>query len=108
MRAYLQSLERLRALDIDRIYPGHWRPLDGGRRVIENYIAHRVARERAIVAALGPRGATIDEVVATAYADTPAALHPIAAYSATAHLQMLEADGRVKCVNDRWVLIDVE
>jgi len=108
MRAYLQSLERLRALDIDRIYPGHWRPLDGGRRVIENYIAHRNERARAIVAALGPRGATIDEVVATAYADTPAALHPIAAYSATAHLQMLEADGRVKCVNDRWVLIDVE
>jgi glyoxylase-like metal-dependent hydrolase (beta-lactamase superfamily II) len=108
MRAYLQSLERLRALDIDRIFPGHWRPLDGGRRVIENYIAHRAERERAIVAALGVRGATIEDIVAAVYTDTPTAFHPIAAYSATAHLQMLAADGRVKCVNDRWVVMDVE
>jgi hypothetical protein len=76
--------------------------------VIEDYIAHRAERERAIMAALGPHGATIEDIVAAAYTDTPPALHPIAAYSATAHLEMLAADGRVKCVNDRWVLMNVE
>lgn len=111
MRAYLDSLGRLGALLIDRIYPGHWRPLDGGRRVIERYIAHRREREAEIVAALAGGPATVEEIVARAYTDTPAELHPVARLQALAHLRMLEDDGEVAEMDERWSLkqqIDVE
>lgn len=111
MRAYLDSLRRLRDLDVDRIYPGHWRPLDGGRKVIERYIAHRMDREAAIRGALEGGPATVEEIVARAYTDTPMELHPVARFQALAHLQMLEEEGEVTQMGKRWSLgrrIDVE
>ena len=102
MADYLESLERLSRLQIDRIFTGHWRPLDGGRAVIEGYIAHRRAREGRILEALGPEPAELDAIVAHAYSDTPEHLHPIAAYSARAHLDMLEKEGRVTRMNESW------
>lgn len=102
MREYMSSLEKMRALEIDRIYPGHFRPLDGGKAVIDRYIAHRLERERKILDSLseGPLG--IDEIVAKAYADTPADLHPVARYSTLAHLEKLQADDQVRSVDDVW------
>ena len=108
MRAYLATLERLAQLEVDRIYPGHFRPLDGGRAVLQGYIDHRRARERKIAAALQHFGeADLDAIVRLAYDDTPAALHPIARYSALAHLEMMEEDGRAARHADRWVLTSV-
>ncbi|MEA2452651.1 MAG: hypothetical protein QOG04_1361 [Actinomycetota bacterium] len=107
MRAYMASLEKMRALHVDRIYPGHFRPLDGGRAVIDGYIEHRLEREAKIVAALSDGARTLDEVVAEAYRDTPSQLHPVARYSALAHLEKLVAENRVGLVDDRWHLLDV-
>jgi glyoxylase-like metal-dependent hydrolase (beta-lactamase superfamily II)/8-oxo-dGTP pyrophosphatase MutT (NUDIX family) len=108
MRAYLQTLHRLRALRLVRIYPGHWPPLDGGAAVIDGYIQHRMDREAAIKHALGDAPASVEAIVARVYVDTPAHLHPIAAYSVGAHLAMLEEMGQVKQVNGQWVLTDVD
>ena len=108
MGAYMESLHRLRTLRISRIYPGHWPPLDGGAAVLDRYIEHRLQREAAIVEALAPGPATLEEVVARAYADTPEHLHPIAAHSARAHLQLLEATGRASRLNDHWALRGVD
>ncbi|MGH2747995.1 MAG: MBL fold metallo-hydrolase [Actinomycetota bacterium] len=111
MRVYLDSLRRLSDFDIDRIYPGHWRPLDGGRQVIERYIAHRKDREQAILNALEGGPATVENIVVRAYTDTPAELHPVARFQALAHLRMLEEDGEVTQMKERWSLsrrIDVE
>lgn len=103
MAAYLDSLERLRRLGIDRIYPGHFRPLDGGASVIEGYIAHRRQREALVLAALGPEPSTLEQIVEHAYADTPAHLHPVARFSALAHLEMLESNGHALRRGDRWM-----
>ncbi len=103
MGDYLGTLYRLRELHIDRIYPGHWKPLDGGRAIIDSYIAHRKEREAKIEAAVGEEPTTLDQVVERAYADTPAHLHPVARYSALAHLELLERSGRVMCRDGRWV-----
>jgi glyoxylase-like metal-dependent hydrolase (beta-lactamase superfamily II)/8-oxo-dGTP pyrophosphatase MutT (NUDIX family) len=107
MRDYMASLERMRALHIDRIYPGHFRPLDGGRAVIEGYISHRLEREQKILATLsgGPRD--VASIVARAYDDTPAHLHPVAEYSALAHLEKLEFENKVRSVDDVWEVTDV-
>lgn len=103
MAQYLASLERLSKLHIDRIYPGHFRSLDGGIAVIQGYIAHRRARERAILGAVSAAGSTLDDVVTTAYSDTSVELHPIARYSALAHLEKLEREGVLQRVEDLWL-----
>lgn len=107
MQDYMASLERMRGLAVDRIFTGHFKPLDGGTAVIEGYVAHRLEREAKIVAALSPDPAPLAEIVRLAYADTDPGLHAIAAYSARAHLDKLEAEGRALRVDDRWQLSDV-
>lgn len=104
MRAYLDSLERLKALAPERIFPGHFRPLDRGVEVIDGYIRHRREREQEILSLLrnGPRSP--EEIVAAVYEDTPAALHPIALLSVRAHLEMAAAEGKVKESAGSWVL----
>ena len=107
MQAYMASLERMRALDVDRIFPGHFKPLDGGTAVIDGYIAHRLEREAKIVGSLASEPRPLEDIVRRAYADTSPELHAIAAYSARAHLDKLESEGRAERVEDRWRSIDV-
>lgn len=107
MADYMATLERLRALHIDRIYPGHFRPLDGGAEVIDGYIAHRLEREAKIEGAVIAGRSSLEEIVADAYTDTPVALHPVARYSALAHLEKLVREGRLENRDDRWVGADV-
>ncbi|HEV2754294.1 MAG TPA: MBL fold metallo-hydrolase [Actinomycetota bacterium] len=108
MGDYLRTLERLRDLHLERIFPGHFRPLSGGRAVVDGYIEHRKARERRIVDALRSGAETVPEIVARAYEDTPEELHPAAAMSALAHLELLARGGRVESRDDRWSLTGVE
>ncbi|HEX2196175.1 MAG TPA: MBL fold metallo-hydrolase, partial [Actinomycetota bacterium] len=60
------------------------------------------ARERRILDALDAGARTMEEIVARAYDDTPAELHPAAAMSALAHLELLERGGRVVSKDHRW------
>ncbi len=108
MRAYMETLKRLSRLDIDRIYPGHFRPLDGGRAVILGYLEHRQRRREAVVEAVGDSASTIGELVERVYADTPSGLHPVAAYQVLAMLEMLEQDGVVERDQQRWKLSGVD
>ena len=102
MRSYLASLERLLGFHIDRIYPGHFRPLDGGRAVIEGYLAHRAERRQQVVSALGDGVLSPEEIVAAVYTDTPQTLHAVAAQQVLAMLAMLEEDGEVIRQGTRW------
>ena len=102
MRAYLETLERLSRLHIDRIYPGHFRPLDGGNEVLRGYLAHRAEREGQVLEALASGRGTPAEMVAAIYVDTPPYLHPVAEYQVLAHLEMLEARGLVQRDGERW------
>ena len=108
MRAYLGSLHRLLDLHIDRIYPGHFRWLDGGTKVLQGYIDHRADRERQVLEALGEGSSTVEDIVARVYTDTPEHLHPVAAYSVLAHLEMLHSDGKVSRRKDLWARTDVQ
>jgi glyoxylase-like metal-dependent hydrolase (beta-lactamase superfamily II)/8-oxo-dGTP pyrophosphatase MutT (NUDIX family) len=108
MRAYLSSLHRLLELHIDRIYPGHFRWLDGGTKVLQGYIDHRRDREKQVLDALTLGSQTVEDVVARVYTDTPPHLHPVAAYSVLAHLEMLEAEEKVRREKDLWSLSYVQ
>lgn len=97
MAAYLESLERVGAADpqLSAIAPGHGRLIGDPVAVVRAVVAHRLARERAVAAALAGAGrATVDELLPTVYADVGEALRPVARYSLWAHLRKLAQEGR--------------
>lgn len=96
MIAYLASLRRLRTLDLVRILPGHGDPIERPYEKIEEYLAHRLGRERQIVEALAAGVETIPGIVAQLYAAVPAVLHGAAALTVLAHLQKLIAEREVR------------
>ena len=107
---YMASLRRLLGLDVRRIYPAHGPVIDDPRARIEEYIAHRLDRERQILQALGDGLATIPAMVAAIYADVPEVLHKAAGNSVHSHLKKLMREGRVRehVVPDapsRWELL---
>ncbi len=95
LAAYLDSLRRLAGLAIDVIYPGHGEPIEDPPAAIAEYLAHRLERERQILAALDVGAVTVGEVVEMVYVDLDPALRPAAAQSVGAHLRKLAAEGRV-------------
>lgn len=106
---YLASLRRLQELPVRRIYPAHGPVIEDGPGRIAEYIAHRLARERQVLAALGDGLGTIPEMVRRIYAEVDPALHPAAAMSVESHLRKLQREGRVReeMVPDRpsrWLL----
>ena len=111
MIEYLRQLERLAGLDAAIALPAHGEPIakDEGRApsdVFRFYVAHRLAREAKVLAALvsfGEKGASLTDLVPVAYADTPPAIWPIAKLSLEAHLIKLGRDGRAHRAADRWV-----
>lgn len=93
MAAYLRSLRRVQDPNLTRLYPGHGEPMDDPAGVIAEYLDHRLARERQILAAVEAGAGTIGEIVRLVYAEVDPALHPLAAHSVAAHLRKLDADG---------------
>ncbi|HUF32106.1 MAG TPA: MBL fold metallo-hydrolase [Acidimicrobiales bacterium] len=97
MAAYIAQLQRLRGMRLKAIAPGHGQRIDDPRAKIDEYLAHRRAREEMVLAALGEAGeATIAELVATIYTDVPEHLHGMARYSVWATLEKLAGEGRAR------------
>jgi len=100
MAAYLDSLRRLLELDLDAICPGHgpvvWEP----RAKLEEYLAHRLERERLVVEALEAGASTRDEVLDRAWSDVDLDAVPYlrvaAGLTLDAHLDKLAAEGRLR------------
>src|SRR3954449_9126259 len=95
--AYLASLRRGHALGPRALYCGHGPELtEDPAAVLDFYLAHRAFREQQLVEALGAGPRTVDELVATVYADVPTGLWPAAAQSTRATLAKLRTEGRVE------------
>jgi glyoxylase-like metal-dependent hydrolase (beta-lactamase superfamily II) len=98
MADYLDSLRRLRELELDAICPGHgpfvWNPAAR----IDEQLGHRLDRERRVIAALDRGARSLDEVLDDAWSDTDLSVHPMLRWGARltleAHLDKLRADGR--------------
>ena len=97
MRVYQATLRRLRERygNATSLYGGHGPEVRDVRAKLDEYIAHRETRERQIVAALETGDATIPELVAQIYAETPRALWPAAGRQVLAYVIALEREGRV-------------
>jgi glyoxylase-like metal-dependent hydrolase (beta-lactamase superfamily II) len=99
MSAYLDSLRRLMGLELDAICPGHgpvvWEP----RAKLEEYLAHRLERERRVLDALEAGASTRDEVLDRAWSemdlDAVPYLRMAAGLTLDAHVDKLSAEGRL-------------
>jgi glyoxylase-like metal-dependent hydrolase (beta-lactamase superfamily II) len=92
---YLGSLRLLQARRLAVIAPGHGPVVLDPQARLADYIAHRQAREDALLAALADGKRTTDELLDAAWADAPASVRLAAAVTLDAHLQKLDEEGRL-------------
>jgi glyoxylase-like metal-dependent hydrolase (beta-lactamase superfamily II) len=102
LRAYLHSLGRIRGLQCRRLWPGHGPVIESPQKLIDEYLAHREARDAQIVAALRAGRTTPAEIVPVVYGGVSPALGAAAEDSVLAHLKKLLAEGRVELQEDKW------
>ena len=97
MAVYLATLARLEKLRLSRIAPGHGDVIDEPKARIHEYAAHRVERERQIVALLRKEPARVADIVTALYGrdDLPPKLVEAAGWQVHAHLVKLKAEGAV-------------
>eukprot|EP01059_Diplonema_ambulator_P001839 TRINITY_DN1153_c0_g1_i1.p1 TRINITY_DN1153_c0_g1~~TRINITY_DN1153_c0_g1_i1.p1 ORF type:complete len:223 (+),score=39.22 TRINITY_DN1153_c0_g1_i1:43-669(+) len=98
LTAYMSTLNRLLSLCTEktRIYPAHGPVVDNGKQKIQDYIAHRLARDAQILESLGAgKSATAAELVTELYKDVPEHLHKAAETNVILHLLKLEEEKKV-------------
>jgi glyoxylase-like metal-dependent hydrolase (beta-lactamase superfamily II) len=95
LRGYLEALQRLRALELTVICPGHGPVVLDPAAKLDEYLAHRLERERRLVAALEVGLRTADELLDRVWSDAPAALRAAATVTLAAHLDKLDEEGRL-------------
>lgn len=95
LAGYLQGLERLRRYELTALAPGHGPLVYAVKDKIDEYIAHRLDRERRLLAALRAGRRTVEDLLNEVWADAPAVLRPAAAVTLAAHLDKLADEGRL-------------
>jgi glyoxylase-like metal-dependent hydrolase (beta-lactamase superfamily II) len=92
---YLHALQRLRALSLQVICPGHGPAVWDPAAKLDGYVAHRLRREERLVAALERGLRTEDDLLDAVWDDAPPQLRDAAAWTLRAHLDKLRAEGRL-------------
>jgi glyoxylase-like metal-dependent hydrolase (beta-lactamase superfamily II) len=95
LSAYLDSLRRLRGLDLEVLCPGHGPYVCDPAAKLDEYIEHRLERERRLLEALDAGLRTRDELLDSAWSDAPPQLRDFAALSLASHLEKLAEEGRL-------------
>jgi glyoxylase-like metal-dependent hydrolase (beta-lactamase superfamily II) len=96
MRDYLNSLERMRSLrDLSVLFGGHGPAVATPYQKIDEYIAHRLEREKNILNAFRNGVTAPKDIVAQVYTDVSPKAHAMAERAVLAHLQKLAEDGLI-------------
>ncbi len=105
MTDYLKSLERLLQFNISLILPGHGPLVGSAEAKVQEYIRHRMMREKQVLGALKNGRHTIGDITEAIYVDVSAGLKRVAEFSVQAHLEKLMREGRVKREGARYLLL---
>ena len=96
---YLEALNRLRELDLEALCPGHGPIVNDPQAKLDEYIQHRMERERKLLAALEMGLRDRDDLLNAAWDDVPWHVSPdlrrAASVTLDAHLEKLRAEGRL-------------
>jgi len=96
MRVYLQSLERMRSLpNLGVLFGGHGPAIATPYQKIDEYIAHRLERERNILDTVRSGITDPKAIVAHVYTDVSPKAHGMAERAVIAHLEKLHDDGLI-------------
>jgi endoribonuclease LACTB2 len=96
MRDYLDSLERMRSLpNLTVLFGGHGPAIATPYQKIDEYISHRLERERNILQAVRDGAASPKEIVAKVYTDVSPKAYAMAERAVLAHLEKLRDDGQI-------------
>jgi glyoxylase-like metal-dependent hydrolase (beta-lactamase superfamily II) len=101
VRAYLTSLRRVHARAPDRLLPGHGPAVDDPRATAARLIAHRLDRERRVLAAVRGGARTLAAVTDAAYGKDVSDVRALAEGTVRAHLEKLAVEGRVAWDGER-------
>ena len=104
MKQYIDSLNKLKNYDMEKMAPGHGDILDSPYQVADWIINHRLKREEKVFSALkdATRG-TPESLVEKVYADVDSSLFPIAKASLLAHLIKLEEDQVISKEGEEYI-----
>jgi glyoxylase-like metal-dependent hydrolase (beta-lactamase superfamily II) len=101
MRAYLDSLRRMRELpNLSVLFGGHGPAVANPYEKIDEYISHRLEREALILAAVREGALTPKEIVSRVYIDVSPKAHAMAERAVLAHLEKLEVEGLINQTAD--------
>ncbi len=92
---YLSSLDKLSTLDLELLAPGHGPWITDPVAKIAEYREHRLDRERRLIAALEAGERSRAALLETVWDDVPEQLRPAAAIAMQAHVEKLDAEGRL-------------
>ena len=95
LRGYLDGLERLRGHGPALLCPGHGPPVLEAGAKLDQYIAHRLERERMLLKALDAGARTVTELLDRVWSEAPVSLRRAATWTLAAHLDKLESEGRL-------------
>jgi len=92
---YLASLRRLRERGFEALCPGHGPYVHDPAAKLDEYVAHRLDRERRLLDALAGGLRDTDDLLDTVWDDAPAGLRGAAAVTLAAHLEKLREERRL-------------
>jgi glyoxylase-like metal-dependent hydrolase (beta-lactamase superfamily II) len=104
LAAYLQSLERVMALEPRRLLPAHGPAIDDPAPILREYLRHRRLREAQIVKLLARGPMTTESLVDEIYRDLRPELRDAALGSTLAHMMKLRDEGRLSEKDGAWLL----
>ena len=102
MAAYMASLRRLIAREDRLLLPGHGPPLAAPGAYLRHLLAHREAREAAVLAAIGTQPRDPAALVEILYAPVDPRLRGAAERTVLAHLLKLQHEGRAVPRGAAW------
>jgi glyoxylase-like metal-dependent hydrolase (beta-lactamase superfamily II) len=95
LAAYMESLRRLRQLDPELLCPGHGPYVTEPEAKLDEYLEHRLDRERRLVEALEGGERSRERLLDLVWDDVSAELRPAAELVMQAHLEKLEFEDRL-------------
>lgn len=95
LSGYLDGLARLRRRSLGLLCPGHGPTVLDPAAKLDEYVTHRLERERRLVAGIDAGARSVDELLDAAWDDAPPQLRPAATVTLAAHLDKLADEGRL-------------